>query len=228
MISIIIPTLNEEEGVARTINSIPASIKKDAQVLVVDVSTDKTPTIATSLGAQVIRADRKGKGYQMRLAVKKSKGDILVFMDGDGTHPGSYIPKMLDALEDADLVLGCHNLLKIEGESEKMRNIFRIYSFIALPISKVLNLNVSDPLAGFRAIRRRDWDRLQLKSNDFDIETEMNINAVKNNFRIAEVSIPNLERSGGAQSSKFLKSPKMWVKIFQMLLDYTLEKNNFK
>ncbi len=220
MISIIIPTLNEEEGIAKTICSIPEEIKKDAEVILVDASDDMTPKIATALGAKVIRARKKGKGLQMRQGVAESRGDILVFMDGDGTDPAAFIPKLLKKLQTADLVLGCRNLSQMEGEEPKMRRVFQLYSMIAYPISHVLHLQVADPLAGFRAIRRRDWDRLNLKSNDFEIETEMNINAIKNKFRIAEVPIPNLKRGGGLQGSKFLKSPKMWLKIFNMLVEF--------
>lgn len=225
MISIIIPTLNEEKGIAKTIRSIPEKIRSNAELIVVDVSSDETPRIARELGATVLRPKRRGKGYQMRYAVKRSKGDILIFLDGDGTDPGVFIPALLRKLANADLVLGCRSLEKIEGENPKMRKIFQIYRIIASPISYTLQLNISDPLAGFRAIRRKDWDILSLKSNDFDIETEMNIQAVRHRFTIAEVKIPNLERCGGFQSSKFLKSPKMWLKIFKMLLDYNLERS---
>ena len=89
----------------------------------------------------------------------------------------------------------------------------------------MLGLQVSDPLAGFRAIRRKDWDKLNLKSVDFDIEMEMNIKAIKEHFIIDEVLIPNLKRCGGVRGSKFSKSPKMWFKIFKMMLDYGREKN---
>jgi len=223
VISIIIPTLNEEEGIAKTLCSIPEDVKNGAEVIVVDVSTDLTPVIARRLGARVITARKKGKGSQMRQAVAESRGDILIFMDGDGTDPAAFIPKLVKKLETADLVLGCRNLSKMEGEEPKMRRIFQLYSMIAYPISHTLNLNVADPLAGFRAIRRKDWDRLDLKSNDFDIETEMNIKAIKNKLKIAEVPIPNLKRGGGMQGSKFLKSPKMWLKIFNMLVEYSRE-----
>src|SRR3989344_3319856 len=109
MLSIIISTFNEEEGIAKTICSIPEEIRKTSEVIVVDVSDDFTPIIAKALGAAVLKEARKGKGWQMRQAVKKSKGDILIFMDGDGTDPGQYIPKLLKKLEKANLVLGCRS-----------------------------------------------------------------------------------------------------------------------
>jgi glycosyltransferase involved in cell wall biosynthesis len=113
MLSIIIPTYNEEQGIAKTICSIPKSIRNKSEVLVIDISDDMTPVIAKELGAKVIKTVKKGKGWQMREAAKKAKGDTLIFMDGDGTDPGQYIPQMLLRLKKADLVLGCRAILKL-------------------------------------------------------------------------------------------------------------------
>jgi len=222
MISIIIPTLNEEEGIAKTICSIPEDLMKESEVIVVDVSDDLTPIIAEKLGARVIKLKKKGKGWQMREAVKESKGDILVFLDGDGTDPAQYIPELIKKLEKANLVLGCRSLEVTEDP--KMRRYFELWNVISYPSTQMLGLNVSDPLAGFRAIRRSDWDKLDLKSDEFEIETEMNIKALKNNFVIDQVLIPNIRRSGGFLTSKFGTNPKMWLKIYTMLLDYKKEK----
>ncbi len=224
-LSIIIPTLNEEEGIAKVICSIPEEVRKVSEVIVVDVSNDLTPVIAEKLGVKVLREKKKGKGWQMRQAVKESHGDILVFLDGDGTDPADFIPKLLKKLEKANIVLGCRSLAEFKKEDKKMRQVFQLYKIFSYPVLSLLGLKVSDPLAGFRAIRRSDWDALGLKSDNFEIETEMNIKAIKKNFIIDEVLIPNLKRCGGAQNSKFFKSPKMWFKISKMILDYNREKS---
>lgn len=220
MLSIIISTLNEEEGIAKTICSIPEKIKKRAEILVVDVSDDRTPIIAQKLGAKVLRPGKKGKGWQMRYGVENSRGDTLIFMDGDGTDPGEYIPKLLKKLKTANLVLGCRSAKKMKEDYPLMRELFKFYRIFPYPFHLV-NFKVSDPLAGFRAIRRKDWNKLDLKSNTFEIETEMNIKAIKMGFKIKEVRIPNLKRCGGLSKSKFGTSPKMWFKIFKLFLEST-------
>jgi len=226
MLSIIISTLNEEEGIAKTICMIPEEIRKTSEVIVVDVSDDFTPIIAQALGVTVLKEVRKGKGWQMRQAVKQSKGDILIFMDGDGTDPGQYIPKLLKKLEKANLVLGCRNRGKLKIKNPKMDQIIQFYGskIAGQYLSYMFNLDVADPLAGFRAIRLKDWEALDLESNGFEIETEMNIKAMQKNFIIKEVLIPNLKRCGGVQGSKFAKSPKMWVKIYKMISSYNKER----
>lgn len=221
MISIIIPTLNEEEGIAKVLCLIPEEIKKQSEIIVVDVSTDCTPIIAERLGAKVIKAKEKGKGRQMREGVEASKGEILIFLDGDGTDPPQYIPKLLKKLRNAHLVLGCRSSREFREDDKAMREIFKFYGFFIRPLFRIIGFKISgDPLAGFRAIRRKDWDKLDLKSNHFEIETEMNIKAMEKGFTIKEVSIPNLKRGGGLMKSKLITNPKMWFRILKTVMKY--------
>jgi len=217
--SIIIPTLNEEEGIAKVLCSIPEEIRKQSEVIVVDSSTDYTPLIAKRLGARVIKT-RKGKGRQMRKGVEMSQGEILIFLDGDGTDPAEFIPKLIKELEKANLVLGCRGRKEFKEDNRIMRQIFKVYSVFMGPLFSLIGFKTSDPLAGFRVIRRKDWDKLNLKSKAFEIETEMNIKAIKEGFLIKEVAIPHLKRCGGLGKSKFAYNPKQWLVISKMFLKY--------
>lgn len=225
MISIIIPTLNEEEGIAKVICSIPEKIRKTAEVIVVDASHDLTPVIAKRLGAKVIKVAKKGKGRQMRIAANKAKGDILVFLDGDCTDPPEYIPQLLKELKSANLVLGCRYLKNFETDDKMLRRLFKVYGFFITRLFRIINFKVSgDPLAGFRAIRKKDWKKLNLQSDDFKIETEMNVKAVKQGFVIKEVPIPHLKRCGGGlKSSKLLNDPQQMLEIYKLILKFFKE-----
>ena len=105
-----------------------------------------------------------------------------------------------------------------------MKEVFRIYRTFIRPLFRLINFNVSDPLAGFRAIRRNDWDRLKLKSNEFEIETEMNIKAIEKKFIVKEIPIPHLKRGGGLRKSKLVTNPKMWLAIFKTIVSYIKKK----
>lgn len=225
MLSIIIPTLNEEEGIAKVLCSIPEEIRKKSEVIVVDVSTDCTPIIAERLGAKVIKVKERGKGRQMKKGVESSQGKILIFLDGDGNHPPEYIPKLLKELKRADLVLGCQSMKEFEESDKMMRQIFKVYSFFIKPLFASIGFKITgDPLTGFRAIRRKDWDRLNLESNEFEIETEMNIKAMEKGFVIKEVAIPHLKRCGGLRKSKLAFNPEQWLEISKMFLKYFKDK----
>jgi len=224
MLSIIIPTLNEEEGIAKVICSIPEEIRKKSEIIVVDVSTDCTPIIAERLGAKVIKMDKRGKGRQMREAAAKSKGGVLIFLDGDGTDPPQYIPKLLEELKEADLVLGCRSMKEFETDDKGMRMVFKIYGFFIKPIFQLIGFDAPDPLAGFRAIRRKSWEKLNLESDDFKIETEMNIKAMRNGFVVKNVAIPHLKRCGGGlKASKLTHNPEQWFEISKLFLKYFRE-----
>lgn len=225
--SIIIATLNEEKGIAKTINSIPPEIKKDAEIIVADVSTDSTPEIAEKLGARVIRMKEKGKGRQMREAVKQSKGEILIFMDGDATDPGEYIPKLIKKMEEtkANIVLACRSGDNFKKDDKMAKRAYKLYAVFCLPLFWPIGIKAADPLAGFRAISRKDWDSLHLQSNYFEIETEMNLKALKKKFIIEEIHIPNLRRADGITGSKLFADPKMWFRIVWTVLKFYNKEN---
>lgn len=223
-LSIIIPTLNEEEGIAKVICSIPDKIRKQAEVIVIDASDDFTPIIAERLGARVIKAKRKGKGRQMREAAESSNGEILIFLDGDGTDPAGYIPKLLEKLEGAELALACRSMKEFKVDDKKMRRIFKFYGVFMQNIFRLIGFEAADPLAGFRAIRRKDWDKLKLESNDFKIETEINIKAMKLGWTIREIAIPHLKRCGGGlKASKLAFNPQQYFEISKIFLKHFKE-----
>ncbi len=225
--SIIIPTKNEEESIAKVLCCIPKKIKDYSEILVVDSSTDTTPIIANKLGTKVIRLKRSGKGRAMKVGVENSRGKILIFLDGDGTDPPEYIPKLLQKLKHANLVLGSRSLKDFKRDDLAMRMLFKINNLSIKPLFRAAGLHIKgDPLAGFRVIRRTDWENLELKSNDFAIEAEMNLKALENDFVIDEVAIPHLKRIGGLLNSKFGANLSQWSKIVNFTLKHIKNKKN--
>src|SRR5919108_589095 len=97
--SIIIPTLNEQSGITKTIKSIPISLIEnklgyEVEILVVDGgSMDSTREIASKMGAQVIVEKRKGYGRACKSGFAAARGEILVTIDADNTYPAEYIAR---------------------------------------------------------------------------------------------------------------------------------------
>lgn len=221
-ISIIIPTKNEEEGIAKVLCGIPKEIKRRAEVIVVDTSEDLTPVIARRLGAKVLHLGkkRKGKGFQMKIGAKIARGEILVFLDGDGTDPPRYISKLLKKLKKYDIVLGARNL-SVRGSNKLYKCVFATYIPIVGGFFRALGFKTDgDPLAGFRAMKKSTWEKLNLKSNDFAIETEMNLKAVEMGLKVGEVPIPILPRSGGLLKSKLVRDVNQWAKVLNYGIHY--------
>ncbi len=222
--SIIIPTKNEEGTIAKVICSVPKEVSKVSEIIVADSSTDYTPVIASRLGAKVIRCG-KGKGRAMKKAAAGSKGDILVFLDGDGTDPPEYIPKLLKRLEKSNMVLGCRDMKSFKKDDPNMRLIFKIYGVSMRNLFRLAGFKTrGDPLAGFRAIRKSDWERMYIKSDGFTIEAEINLRALDNGFVIKDVPIPHLRRGGGLFNSKLVSDPRLWLEIFRFVANHVRDR----
>jgi len=219
-ISIIIPTKNEEDGIAKVIVSIPERIRKISEIIVVDNSTDLTPKIAKALGAKVIKVKKPGKGYAMKIGAKKAKGEILVFLDGDGADSPIFIPRLVKKIKEGyDLVLGARYLKSFKEDDKISRFIFGyIWRPLVLTVFGMLGWpGKGDPLSGFRALRKETWNKMKLKTNNFEIETEMNLKAIDMNLKIYEIPVPCLKRAG---KSKFIFNIPQWFAIFNLLINY--------
>ncbi|HEY5372003.1 MAG TPA: TIGR04283 family arsenosugar biosynthesis glycosyltransferase [Hanamia sp.] len=112
MISIIIPTYNEEENIAETIAEIK---KRDNGKLISEIiisdghSTDKTDSIASNAGATVVISEKKGRAAQMNYGASIAKEEILYFLHADSIPPDNFTAHILNSLEN-NYVSGCFRL----------------------------------------------------------------------------------------------------------------------
>lgn len=222
--SVVIPTLNEEQAIAEVLDEIPDSLWRQGEVIVVDASRDRTAEIARQRGARVVEATRRGKGFQTRLGVGRSRGDIIILMDGDGEHPPDHIPSLIEKLEEGyDIVLGTRNRVKLL-KHPTMGILFYLYLPGLLLMFKLVGLGLrGTPLTGFRCMWRDTWDRMRLKSNNFLFEAEMNIQIADLDLSWSEVHIPFRERYKGMQDSRVLKSNSIRV-IVKYTFSHILKK----
>jgi glycosyltransferase involved in cell wall biosynthesis len=195
VVSIIIPTLNEEVGIVETLRQV-SELDVDREVLVVDgLSEDNTVRNAELCGARVVFESRKGKGVAMATGVKNAKADIVCFMDGDGTYPPRFIPKMLRLIRDCDVVVASR-LLRKEGVYGSLNTFvhFRVFPFVFR--GYLSKFRTSEPITGMRLMRKETWEKLGLMSHDFLIETEMEVKMAKSRMRVIEIPIPCVRRLG--------------------------------
>jgi glycosyltransferase involved in cell wall biosynthesis len=104
-VSIIIPTKNEAEGLARVIESVQKHVN---EIIIVDAAShDGTREIAEKYGAKFFLDHGRGKGDAIRIGIKKVSGDIIIIFDADGSPEPKDIPILIKALVEnkADLVI---------------------------------------------------------------------------------------------------------------------------
>jgi len=173
-----IPAHNEVEHIA----SIVEAAKEYGDVWVYDDgSTDGTAAAAGETGAFVVKGmENKGYGYALRELFKFARCnnyEVLVTLDGDGQHDPTEIPKFLDALKQADVVLG--NRFTAESDTPAPRKA------VVKTLSKLYD--VGDSQCGFRAYNRRAIEKIQIKDMGMGASLDI-LNQIKNqNLRIAEI-----------------------------------------
>lgn len=192
---VVIPTYNESQNIAGIVNGVK---RLNLDVLVVDDgSTDNTAEIAGKAGAFVItNSSNSGKGHSIKegisLALQKGCDSVLT-MDGDGQHDPADIPNFLTRAADdnVDMLLG--NRMHDVRDMPFLRRATNI--FMSFLISKIARQRIPDTQCGFRLIKRRVLESSRLLSECFEIESEMILEAAKNNYRIDSMPIATIYRN---------------------------------
>ncbi|NHN46559.1 glycosyltransferase family 2 protein [Halostella sp. JP-L12] len=200
-LSIVMPTLNEEDGIRECIHQIEAAVQElgvTAEVIVSDSSTDRTPEIAHELGAIVITPDQPGYGYAYRYAFEHARGRYIAMGDADTTYDFAEIPRLLRKLveSEADIVMGS----RLNGEI-KPGAMPTLHQYIGNPLlTRFLNtfygVGISDAHSGFRLFTQEALDMMDLKTDGMEFASEMVMEAGSKGLSIEEVPIVYHERKG--------------------------------
>jgi glycosyltransferase involved in cell wall biosynthesis len=201
VLSIVMPTLNEEAGITECLERAKTAIAElelPAEIILSDSSTDRTPEIGASMGATVVEPDAPGYGYAYRYAFERARGDYIVMGDADTTYDFESIPRLLRHLEktEADIVMGS----RLEGEI-KPGSMPALHQYVGNPLlTKFLNLfydaGVSDAHSGFRVIRREALETMDCSTDGMEFASEMIMEAGARDLDIEELPIVYHEREG--------------------------------
>lgn len=220
-ICVVIPTLNEEIGIGDVIRNLPKDIDGSRVLpLVVDGdSEDKTAEIAKKTGADIVECKFRGKGRQIREVLKSIDADIIVFIDGDGTYSSDELPLLVRPIIEgrADMVMGSRLENMEKGAMTPFNTIGnKIFNFF---LRTFYGKDIKDMLTGYRAISSDCMDKLVIITNEFEIETEMTIEAIINNLRILEVPITYKRRKGKTKLNPFGDGLAILRTLISMLRD---------
>jgi len=204
-LSVVIPALNEENGIDAILQRVlaqreglAASGIQSLEVIVVDDgSKDRTAErIRAYADVRLIQhPQNRGYGAALKTGFNAARGDLLAFLDADGTYPPESFPELCRAIEqhDADLIIGSRML---SGESE-MPMVRRIGNTIfAALLSIVGSRKISDSASGMRVFRRESLPILYPLPDGLDFTPAMSTRAVYEGLNMVEVPIPYKERVG--------------------------------
>jgi glycosyltransferase involved in cell wall biosynthesis len=206
-ITILMPALNEEESIGRTIALIPSEKLKEAgydyEILVVDGgSRDNTPEAARSMGAKVLSSE-KGYGRQYLLGFENAQGEIIVTADSDCSYPMEEIPELLNILITENLYfISTNRFAFMDHDSMMPVNRFgnRVLTFIA---NLLFGFSLKDSQSGMWIFRKTILEKINLTSNGMSLSQEIKIKAFSN-FKSREVDSSYRKRIGKVKLRIFI------------------------
>jgi dolichol-phosphate hexosyltransferase len=198
-LTILMPTLNEEESIARTINRINQEALKAAgwetEILVVDGgSSDKTVSQAKKNKARVIISPR-GYGRQYLLGFRKAQGEVIVTADSDCSYPMEEIPRLLDILQKENLdFISTNRFAFMEENSMNFLNKLGNKALTFLT-NLIFRLQLKDSQSGMWIIKKDILEKMNLWGQGMSLSQEIKIEAY-NKFRAKEVDSSYKKRVG--------------------------------
>jgi dolichol-phosphate mannosyltransferase len=194
LLTVIIPTLNEVEGIGLVIDEVlSAGIPKD-NILVVDGgSTDGTVDVVRSKNIKLVMQEGRGKASAIATALKYVKTPYVAVLDGDYTYPAKHILELLKkALEGYDEVLGFRKY--VEGSQPL---IYRLGNYILTKLFNILfNTKLNDVLTGMYVVKTSKLRELNFEFSGFSIEVEVLTHIASTSGRVTEVPITYRRRLG--------------------------------
>jgi glycosyltransferase involved in cell wall biosynthesis len=204
---IIVPAWNEAESIGEVVGEIRGELPGTDVLVVDDGSADDTSRVAREAGAMVARLPfNLGVGGAMRLGYKyaKSRGyDVAVQIDADGQHDPRYVPKLIDGLQEASLVIGA----RFAGEGDYQVRGPRRWSMAMLSfvLSAMAGCKLTDTTSGFRACDRA---LIELFAGWYPVEylgdtVETVVRVIRLGYKVMQVPVAMRQRFAGAPT----KSP---------------------
>ncbi len=194
-VSVILPCLNEAEGLRQMLPQMPAWV--DEVVVVDNNSTDDTAAIAQAHGASLVREPRSGYGWACLRGLREASGCIIVKLDGDCTYPVDAIRVLVETmiLEELEFVSGCRFPLR---DARAMRWQSRVGNHLLTAAANAcFGLSLGDSLSGMWAIRRSAASRLPLAQDGIPFSQEIKVEAFAlAGLRCREVPIGYYSRVG--------------------------------
>ena len=210
-LTILVPTLNEEDAIGGVIGSLPVqdlhAMGIDTHVLVVDGhSADRTRDIAARAGAEVVVQPGKGKGDGIRHGLRHASGDLVLAIDADGSYPSEAIPVLVRRLADGcDVVVGTRIRGGMEpGAMPPMNYIGN--RFLSLLATALFGVRITDLCSGMWGLGPRAVALIRLESNGFDIEPEVIAESCRLKLRVEEVPIAYRVRKGATKLGNPLRA----------------------
>ena len=209
--SIIVPALNEAEAIADLVRALRGSAPWHEVIVVDDGSTDGTGERAREAGAIVVRHPyNKGNGAAVKSGVRRATGDAILIVDGDGQHRPADAVRLVNRLDEYDLVVGARSAATQATTARRLGNALlnRLATYLT-------DREIPDLTSGFRAARRECMlEFLHLLPNGFSTPTTTTLAFIKGGYSVAFEPIDAEQRQGKSK----IRLARDGAKFFLILL----------
>lgn len=220
--AVLIPCYNEETTIRKVVSDFKNTLPHAAIYVYDNNSTDNTLQEAKKSGAIVRKEPRQGKGNVIRQMLRDVDADCYLIVDGDDTYPAECALELCKFVEEGyDMVIGdrlsstyfTENKRPFHNEGNKL---------VRFLVNKLFNSDIHDIMTGYRALSRTFAKNLPIISGGFEIETEMTIHALDNNFLIKEIVVDYRDRKENSKSklNTFKDGFKVIKTILRLFRDY--------
>lgn len=208
-LSVVIPAYNEEDGIAEIAHRVLAvrdSLREvgveDLELLVVDDgSKDKTVEIASSIDGVTLIQHPKNKGYggALKTGFSQAQGELVGFLDADGTYPPEYFPKLcVEAMNGSEIVVGS----RMAGADSQMPLTRRIGNFFFANLLSILGRQrITDSASGMRVFKKEVLEKIYPLPDGLNLTPVMSTRALHEQVKMSEIPIPYSERLGRSKLS---------------------------
>ncbi len=198
-IAVLIPCLNEEKTIEKVITDFKKVLPQSTIYVCDNNSSDKTSDIALRSGAIVFQEPSLGKGNAVRTLLQNIDADCYLICDGDDTYPAESAMDLCSPIinHEADLVFGDRFSTYFE---ENKRPFHGIGNRLVRGLVNLFWKKSVDVMTGYRALSRRFVVGFPSETDGFEVETEMTVFALAENYRTKSVPILYRDRPIGSES----------------------------
>ncbi len=201
-ITVVIPCLNEEEGIGKVLSRIPEFV--DEVIVVDNDSTDGTAEIAQRMGARVIREDVRGYGRAYKTGLMHAQGDIIVTLDGDHSYPVDALSYLIEALLHSRVGFVSASRFPIQNRDSMSMTSLVGNVALSLMMSVLYFRWVRDSQSGMWIFFKESLEKMVLESDGMAFSEEIKIEALrKKEIGFKEIPINFSNRAGEKKLQPF-------------------------
>ena len=194
-ITVIIPCLNEEQGIEQVLRAMPEFV--DEVIVVDNNSTDRTSEVAASLGAKVVREHLRGYGRSYKRGFAEATSDLIITLDGDHSYPVDAISYLIEAFLHLGVdFLNASRFPVRDSRGMSFRNKIGNLG-LSLALSVLFFRWVRDSQSGMWVFRRSILQDMKLESDGMGFSEEIKIEALRHpRIQFGEIAIMYSSRLG--------------------------------